>query len=115
MSVGESVSVVCLESISSIEERQVLLLTLQRSGKEVIEISSDQLHQFAGNILQVISSKGTKHWIMSTRAFEALDEPQKRMLRRDGSQIVHSPLSTIELLGGGSARCMIAEIHPPRN
>jgi hypothetical protein len=84
-----------------------------QAGYSVVEITVDQLHRFAGNMLQLRTRHGELIWVMSTQAHDALTPHQKKGLTADGSKILHSPLDTIELVGGGSARCMLAEIFPP--
>jgi hypothetical protein len=113
MSIGEKFAVVCLESIDDIVEREKVNQHLIDSGKEIVEISESQVVNFAGNILQAKSKYGKPYIVMSTSAFEAFTEEQKSILKRHGD-ILHSPIPTIELLGGGSVRCMIAEVFLPK-
>lgn len=109
MYVGEGFAVVCLESIDDGRERKQLVETLEDSRKEIIEISEEQLWQFAGNGLQVRNSKGDLFVVMSSSAFHSWNQNQRKALEKNG-EIIHSPLDTIEFYGGGSARCMMAEI-----
>lgn len=75
----------------------------------VISLSSEQVFSFAGNMLLVKNKLGKYFWILSTRAFNSLTEKQKTVFETDG-KIIHADINTIESLGGGSARCMLAEI-----
>lgn len=113
MSIGSGFILVCLESIHQEEERSRFLSSLIETNKEIIPISLDQMNHFSANILQVESAEGKSLIVMSSGAYAALTEAQHSALTRYG-KIIHSPLNTIERIGGGSARCMIAEIHPPK-
>ncbi|MBX3241612.1 MAG: amidinotransferase [Chitinophagaceae bacterium] len=108
MCVADKYVVICLESIPE-EERKKVTEKIMRSGKEIIPISWTQVEKFAGNMLQAQNSDGEKLLVMSTQAFQSLSEEQ---ISRLGiyNKLIHSPLWTIEANGGGSARCMIAEI-----
>lgn len=86
--------------------------TIQQTGKQIIPISFNQMEHFAGNMLQVKNNKGEKLLIMSTQAFESLSDEQIQMLEQY-NRIIHSNITTIEKNGGGSARCMLAEIFLP--
>ncbi len=112
MSVGQHVAIVCLESIKDADERTQLLSTLEKSGKKVVDISLEQVAHFAGNALEVMG-RDHAYWVMSSQAYQALSADQMAILREDGAHILHSPLDTIEAYGGGSARCMMAEIFLP--
>lgn len=112
MCVTDKYVVICLDSIPAAEERQRVVTTIEKSRKEIIEITADQVKQFAGNMLQVQNNEGTQFLVMSSRAFNALDEEQVSRLR-NYNEIVHSSLDTIERNGGGSARCMMAEVYLP--
>jgi hypothetical protein len=114
LALGESAAVICAETIVNDQERGEVLSSLWGSGYRVVEITEDQLHRFAGNVLQLRTRDGRMVWAMSSQAFHAFSPHQKHELTSDGSRIVHSPLDTIELVGGGSARCMMAEIFPAR-
>jgi len=109
MCLGEKFAVVCLESIDDLSERNALIEMLERTGKELIEISEQQKENFAGNMLQVIGKKDQRLVVMSSAAFHSLTDQQLASLRKHG-KIVHADIHTIEKLGGGSARCMMAEI-----
>lgn len=106
MSVGSKTVILCSESIESGLERNMLHQRIKKSGKELLEISFSQMQAFAGNAMEVQSSKGPC-WVMSTTAASSLTASQKNQLKSDGDICsVHIP--TIECLGGGSARCMMA-------
>lgn len=113
MALGEHVAVICAESITHAGERHAVLESLTEAGKTVVEITVDQMRRFAGNMLQLKSARGERFWVMSSNAFSSLSNGQREALTQDGSRIIHAPLDTIELVGGGSARCMLAEIHHP--
>ena len=112
MSIGTRFCAICLDSIDDAEERQAVSDELASDGREVIALSESQIEQFAGNMLELEGSNGPVI-AMSSSAFHALDSEQIERLKKHG-QIIHSDLETIETCGGGSARCMIAEIHLPR-
>ena len=109
MSVGETFAIICLESIRSEEEQREVLATFMQTGKSVIEISLDQMNAFAGNMLQVTNRLGNTFLVMSEKAFRSLDKNQLEEIQKH-TQILRAPLDTIETYGGGSARCMMAEI-----
>ncbi len=109
MALGKTTAVICLESIQDDNEREEVLKVLLKSGRRVIEITTAQLLQFAGNMLQLHTKDAQLLWVMSSSAFNCLTPPQRSLLSAD-SKLIHSPLGTIELVGGGSARCMLAEI-----
>jgi hypothetical protein len=112
MCVADKYIVICLESIPAEHEKNQLIQTIKYSDKELVTISLEQMNHFAGNMLQVNNSKGEKLLIMSTQAFESLN-PGQVILLSSFNKIIHSKLNTIETNGGGSARCMMAEIHLP--
>ncbi len=109
MCLGEAFAVVCLNSIDDLEEREKLVESLEETDKEIIEITEEQKEHFAGNMLQLVGKEGQRLIVMSSSAFHSLDDVQKTNLSNHG-KLVHSDIHTIEKLGGGSARCMIAEI-----
>jgi hypothetical protein len=86
--------------------------TITESGKEVIDISFNQMNHFAGNMLQVHNTEGEKILVMSAQAWQSLNEIQQQKLE-SYNQVLYSELDTIESNGGGSARCMMAEVHLP--
>ncbi len=108
MSIGNSVAVICDEWIRNGDERKSVLQSLSKNYA-VIQLTSAQVFSFAGNLL-LLKNKSEKYfWVMSSQAFYSLTEEQKNILETDG-EIIHSSLNTIESLGGGSARCMLAEL-----
>ena len=109
MCVADQFVVICLDSIHNQDEKDILIKTLLRTGKVIIQISIDQMNHFAGNMLQLENNSGTKYLVMSTQAFQSLTEEQIKQIKVF-NDIIHSDISTIEKNGGGSARCMIAEI-----
>lgn len=113
MCVGDKYAVICLDSIQEADERAVVMGTLAQSGKVVVEINFDQMNQFAGNMLQVTNEAGENFLVMSSQAYESLNEEQIKELE-SFNPIIHAPLYTIESNGGGSARCMMAEILLPK-
>jgi hypothetical protein len=112
MSVGEAFAVVCLDSIAAVDERLRLLTRLERSGREVIEIRVDQLKSFCGNLLQ-LRSGDRRLIVLSRQAYAAFDDRQLEALQRHG-ELVTVNIRTIETNGGGSIRCMLAELFLPR-
>jgi hypothetical protein len=112
MCVGDQYILICLDALPVKEEKKKVIETINHSGKELILISLEQMNHFAGNMLQVHNDKGEKLLVMSTQAFESLKPGQIEKLS-SYNRIIHSPLITIETNGGGSARCMMAEIHLP--
>jgi len=109
MALGQQYVVVCMESIKSPTERENLLNTFAETNKTVIEITLDQMNNFAGNMLEVVDGNGSPLLVMSSRAFNALTEAQVEKLESYTS-ILAPDISTIETVGGGSVRCMMAEI-----
>lgn len=109
MSVGDGFAVVCDECISSWDERNEVIARLEKSGLEVIRINYRQLNSFCGNILNVMSNAGESVIVMSQNARNGFTPEQIRTLEQYG-KIVSVNIDTIEKIGGGSARCMMAEI-----
>jgi hypothetical protein len=112
MSVGEEFALVCLDSVAAVDERFRLLTRLERSGREVIELREDQLRSFCGNLIQLRAGEAPII-ALSRQARAGLDDDQAEALARHG-KLVTVDLRTIETFGGGSARCMLAEIFLPR-
>jgi hypothetical protein len=112
MCVADKYIVICLDSLPRKKERDEVIAVIKNSGKEIIEISFDQMNHFAGNMLQVNNSRNEKLLVMSTQAYESLSPKQVKKLS-SFNKIIHSSLTTIETNGGGSARCMMAEVHLP--
>lgn len=114
MCVASEFVVICLDCIDDRSERENVAETIKNSGKEIIEISEDQLQQFAGNMLQVQNDQGEKFLVMSETAYNSLDQNQISNIEKY-CEIIYADLNTIEVNGGGSARCMLAEVFLPRN
>jgi hypothetical protein len=112
MCVADQFAVICLESIQNEVEKENMVQSLLSSGKVIIPISIDQMNHFAGNMLQVENDLGTKYLVMSTQAFRSLSEDQIHQINQF-NKIIHSDIGTIEKNGGGSARCMMAEVFLP--
>ncbi|WP_294266590.1 citrulline utilization hydrolase CtlX [uncultured Chryseobacterium sp.] len=113
MCVADQFVVICLECIDNELERSKVIETIKNSGKEIIEISEDQMQQFAGNMLQVQNKDGQKFLVMSETAYKSLAKDQIATIEKY-CEIIHSDLNTIEVNGGGSARCMLAEVFLPK-
>lgn len=109
MCVASSFVVICLESINDEREKKIVTDSFLKTKKEIIDISLKQMNSFAGNMLQVKNTEGELLLIMSTQAYLSLTAEQIRSLSQY-NRILHSSLNTIETAGGGSARCMMAEI-----
>jgi hypothetical protein len=107
MCVADKFAVICLDTIDDKTERENVIEMLTETGKEIIEITEAQKHRFAGNMLQVMGDK--PYLVMSNSAFSSLTDKQKIAIEKHCS-IVCSTLDTIEACGGGSARCMMAEV-----
>lgn len=113
MCLAETFAVICLDSIDDKKERKAVLNHLKEDGKEIIAISEAQMHSFAGNMLQVIGSEEVPYLVMSSTAYKSLTPDQLSKIEQH-CEIIHADLSTIETCGGGSARCMMAEVFLPR-
>ena len=111
MCVADNFAVICLDTIDDKDEREFVINTLKETNKEIIEISEDQKHRFAGNMLQVMGDK--PYLVMSNSAYSSLTEEQKTVIEKH-CPIIYSSLDTIEACGGGSARCMMAEVFLPK-
>lgn len=112
MCIGEKFCVICLESIVDPIEREMVVSALQFSGHEIIDISLQQVEKFAGNMLELKNLHGDQIVALSESAFNALSQSQKDAIGYF-AKLVPLPIQTIETIGGGSARCMIAEIFLP--
>ena len=113
MCLGTTFAVVCLASIDDKKERKNLLKHLHEDGKKVIEISEEQVNNFAGNMLQLKGTNDQSYLVMSQSALESLRPAQVQLLEAHAT-IISSKLDTIEACGGGSARCMMAEVFLPK-
>jgi hypothetical protein len=114
MALAENFAIICPDSIDDKKERKNVLDHLKNGGKEIISITEKQMHHFAGNMLQVLGGEGKKYMVMSTAAFNSLTPKQIAQIENH-CPILHSSLDTIETCGGGSARCMMAEVFLPKN
>ncbi len=113
MSIGDDFAIICLNSIDDKKERKNVAQHLKDNGKEIITITQEQLAGFAGNMLKVQGTDKKKYLVMSTSAYNMLTEKQLQSISKY-SEIIHSPLDTLETCGGGSARCMMAEVFLPK-
>jgi len=113
MCLAETFAVICMDSIDDKKERKAVLNHLREDSKEIIAISEAQMHRFAGNMLQVLGSNQTPYLVMSSTAYKSLTPDQLSKIEQH-CEIIHADLSTIETCGGGSARCMMAEVFLPR-
>ena len=111
---GEQIAVICLDAIDDNREKKNILRHLKEDGKEIVFINEKQMQQFAGNMLQVKGANNKKYMVMSSAAFKSLAPEQISTIEKY-SEIISSDLSTIETLGGGSARCMMAEVFLNKN
>ncbi len=112
MCVADDYVVICLDSIQNKEEQALVKQSIINTGKIIIEIDFNQMNHFAGNMLQVHNTKGEKFLVMSSQAYHAL-LPKQIDTIQSFNKIIHSDITTIETNGGGSARCMMAEIFLP--
>lgn len=113
MCIAESFAVICLEAIDDKKERKNVIDHLKNDSKEIIAITEIQEQHFAGNMLQVIGANDKRYLVMSSAAFNSLTSEQQKAINKH-CEIIHSPLDTIETCGGGSARCMMAEVFLPK-
>lgn len=112
MSIAETFAILCPDAIDDKSERKMVLENLKADGKEVIFITEDQVNHFAGNMLQVRGTNDKRYLVMSSSAFNSLTQVQIDKIEKH-CEILHSNLDTIEACGGGSARCMMAEVFLP--
>jgi hypothetical protein len=113
MCLAENFCVICLESIDDSAEKKNVVQHLRADGKEVIDITESQMHQFAGNMLQVRGANDKRYLVMSAAAYNSLSKDQIARIENHCA-ILSSDLETIETCGGGSARCMMAEVFLPK-
>lgn len=113
MCLGEDFAVICLDSIDDKKERKNVLSHLKEDGKEIIAITEEQVTQFAGNMLQVVNNNNKRYIVMSSAAYKSLTSEQIINLEKHGT-LLYSDINLIETCGGGSARCMMAEIFLPK-
>jgi hypothetical protein len=112
MCVADSYAILCLDCIPNEAEKKALTDSLRSNNKEIIPISYEQVNHFAGNMLQVHNRRGEKWLVMSSQAYRSLSANQLALIEKY-NPILHSDITTIETNGGGSARCMMAEIFLP--
>ncbi len=113
MAMGDDFVVICMDTIRDEQEKAQLEYYFRETEKEIINISLEQMNKFAGNMLQVENEEGKTYLVMSEQAFKSLLPEQISHIKRH-TNILHSPLYTIEKYGGGSARCMLAEVFLPK-
>lgn len=109
LTIGEKIAVICLSAIKNEAEKDTVISSLQRAGKEIVDISHEQVNHFAGNMLEVRNAAGKSFLVMSQSAKESLSMQQKNKIEQNCT-ILAPHLTIIETNGGGSARCMLAEI-----
>jgi hypothetical protein len=109
MCVGEKLAIICLDTIKNFTERDLVTMALIKTNHEIVEISPAQMNQFAGNMLEVRNNQGKNYLLMSASAHESLNENQIKQIRKH-AKILSANIETIEAVGGGSIRCMLAEI-----
>ncbi|WP_235985771.1 citrulline utilization hydrolase CtlX [Mucilaginibacter segetis] len=112
MCMGSRFSVICLDAINDTSEKDAVIRCLQETEKQIIDISFEQMNQFAGNMLEVKNKDGETLIVMSQTAYESLTGEQRMQLEQYG-RLVYADINAIETNGGGSARCMMAEVHLP--
>ncbi len=112
MCVADAFVVICLNSIPDTSEKENVINSITQTNKQVIPISFEQMNHFAGNMLQVHNREGKKFLVMSSQAYHSLTTQQIKLIEQFNS-IIHSDITTIETNGGGSARCMMAEVFLP--
>jgi hypothetical protein len=113
MCIGETYAVICADSIDDKKERKMVIDSLKGDDKEVIYLTEDQVNNFAGNMLEVKGANDRRYLVMSSAAYKSLTKKQIAQLEEHVT-ILSSSLDTIEACGGGSARCMMAEIFLPK-
>lgn len=113
MNLGDTFAIICADSIDDKKERKMVLDSLRGDEKEVILITEEQVNSFAGNMLEVRGVDDRRYLVMSTAAYQSLTKKQIAQIE-EHLTILHSSLDTIEACGGGSARCMMAEIFLPK-
>jgi hypothetical protein len=109
MGVTENFVVICLDSITDLKEREKVITSISNSGKEIINITLNQVLKFCGNVLELKNLKGDRYTLMSKSAFQGFTKEQLEIIKKS-SEIIFSDITTIETYGGGSVRCMIAEL-----
>jgi len=110
MCMADDYVVVCMDSVNNVAEKKLLKDSFSTTKKEIVEIDFDQMDHFCGNMLQVNNTNSEKFLVMSSQAYNHLTKDQIIKLSKF-NPIIHSSIDTIETLGGGSARCMMAEVY----
>lgn len=113
MNIGKHYVVICLESITNLEEKQMVIDSFNKTKHQIIDISQEQLKSFCGNMLELKRPNEKNLLVMSNTAFEALKTDQKEILSQF-CELTPIKIDTIETIGGGSVRCMITEIFLPK-
>lgn len=114
MCIGDTFAVICADCIDDKKERKMVLDSLRSDEKDIILITEEQVNNFAGNMLEVKGADGKRYLVMSSSAYQALTKKQIAQIEQHVT-ILYSSLDTIEACGGGSARCMMAEVFLPKN
>lgn len=109
MGLGSEYVVICLESIKSPSQRRLIVESFRNTGKDIVEISNQQMMEFAGNVLEVENKFGHRYLLLSQTAYDALQPEQIKIIQRSAKLLPFS-IPTIEKFGGGSVRCMVAEL-----
>ena len=109
MAMGENYAILCADSIDDLKEREKVIRELESDGKEIVYISEYQVEHFLGNAIELINNENVKICVMSATAYSVLTDEQKNIIEKY-DVIVPVDVHTIEKYGGGSARCMIAEL-----
>ena len=108
--VAENFAVICLDAIKDEQQKAIILDSFKKTNKKVIKITLDQVKNYAGNLLEVKNEKGEKFLVMSEAAFKSFTKEQINEFEKD-CKILHPNIECIETIGGGSARCMLAELY----
>ncbi len=114
MCIAETFAIICKDCIDDKQEQKAVINSLKEDGKEIIYLTEEQLNNFAGNMLQVNGANNKKYLVMSQAAKQSLTKEQISKIEKH-CEIISSSLDTIEACGGGSARCMMAEVFLPKN
>ena len=113
MAIGEAYALICLDSIVDRTEREQVKNSLEKTGHEIISITHDQMSAFAGNALELINQNGERFLALSQTAYDALTPTQIETIEQT-AQLLPIAIPTIERIGGGGVRCMLAEIFTPK-
>lgn len=113
MNVGENLAVICGESIARDEQREAVMQSLRSTGHDIVTLTYEQMDAFAGNMLELCTESGQRLIAMSEQARASLTDEQLAVIEKNAS-IVSAPIDRIESSSGGSVRCMLAEIHLPK-